>query len=68
MKVSGILIAIIIVAVAGLLMYVKAALPNVGAATDLKVETTPDRIKHGEYLANHVTLCVDCDSDRNYRI
>jgi hypothetical protein len=42
MKVSGILIAIIIVAVAGLLIYVKTAMPNVGAAPDIKVEATPD--------------------------
>lgn len=64
----AILVAVIIVAVAGLLVYVKAALPNVGPATDLKVEATPESIRHGEYLANHVTLCVDCHSKRDYTI
>ena len=67
-KVSGILIAIIIVAVAGLLVYVKTAMPNVGAAPDIKVDATPGRVKHGEYLANHVTVCVNCHSERDYRI
>jgi hypothetical protein len=29
---------------------------------------TPERIKHGEYLANHVTICIDCHSQRDYSI
>lgn len=68
LKVLGILIILIIVGVAGLLIYVKAALPNVGAAPDLKVESTPEQIKRGEYLANHVNLCVDCHSQRDYSL
>ncbi|MEO8710490.1 MAG: cytochrome c [Parafilimonas sp.] len=66
LKVLGILVALIIVGVAGLLVYVKAALPNVGRAPDIKVQLTPERIKRGEYLANHVNLCVDCHSQRDY--
>lgn len=65
-KVLAIIICIIIFGVACLLVYVKAALPDVGAAPDLKVEQSADRIKRGEYLANHVTLCIDCHSQRDY--
>ena len=65
-KIAGILIAIIIVAIAGLLVYVKAALPNVGAPSVITIDATPEHIKRGEYLANHVTLCVDCHSQRDY--
>lgn len=31
-------------------------------APDLKVEITPERVKRGEYLANHVTACIHCHS------
>ena len=65
-KIILVLLVIIIVCISGLLVYVKAALPNVGAAPDLKIESTPERIKRGEYLANHVNLCVDCHSERDY--
>ena len=48
------------------LIYIKFALPNVGPAPDLKVETTPERIARGEYLANHVAVCIDCHSKRDW--
>ena len=57
---------LIVVAVVGTAAYLKLGLPDVGDAPDLKVEMTPDRIKRGEYLANHVTVCVDCHSDRDW--
>jgi len=60
-----ILIAVIVIAVV-LLSYVKFALPNVGAAPDLHIAITPERIQHGEYLANHVSLCMDCHSARDW--
>ena len=65
-KVLGILLLIIIIAVAGLAAYVKIALPNVGDAPDMKVEVTPERLQRGEYLAQHVMLCADCHSTRNW--
>ena len=52
--------------IVGLLSYVKFALPDVGVAPDLKVEITPARLQRGEYLANHVSLCVDCHSTRDW--
>lgn len=61
-----VLLAIIIIAIAGLLSYVKFGLPNLKSAEDLKIEYTPERIQRGEYLANHVTLCVDCHTRRDY--
>jgi mono/diheme cytochrome c family protein len=47
-------------------VYVKAFLPNVGDAPNLKIESTPERIARGEYLANHVMMCIDCHSVRDY--
>jgi len=57
---------ILFVIIGSALSYVKFALPNVGAAPDLKVEATADRIERGRYLANHVTLCIDCHSQRDW--
>ncbi|HUZ59458.1 MAG TPA: c-type cytochrome [Hanamia sp.] len=65
-KVLITILIIVIVAIAALLSYVKFALPNVGAAPDLHIALTPERIQHGEYLANHVSLCMDCHSTRDW--
>jgi mono/diheme cytochrome c family protein len=46
--------------------YVKVALPDTGPPPDLKVKRTPENIAHGRYLANHVTVCMDCHSKRNW--
>ena len=54
------------VGIAAVALYVKFGLPNVGKAPDIKVAKTPERIKHGEYLANHVSLCMDCHSTRDW--
>ncbi len=46
--------------------YVYFYLPNVGKATDLKVERTPERIERGKYLATSVAVCIDCHSTRDW--
>jgi hypothetical protein len=56
----------VVVLIAGLLMYVKAALPNVGEAENINIEYTPERIERGKYLANHVNACMDCHSTRDW--
>ena len=66
LKYAGYLLAIVVVAIAGLLSYVKLALPDVGEAEDLKIDYTPERIERGRYLANTVSVCMDCHSKRDY--
>jgi len=66
LKIFGIILAVIVLAVAGVASYVKFALPDVGAAPNLTVERTPERIERGRYLANHVMVCMDCHSTRNW--
>lgn len=56
----------IVVLIGGLLIYVKAALPDVGPPEDLTVERTPERIERGRYLAHSVTVCMDCHSTRDW--
>jgi cytochrome c2 len=65
-RILGYIAIIIIIAIASLLSYVKFALPNVGEATDLKIEITPQRLERGKYLVHNVTLCLDCHSTRDY--
>jgi mono/diheme cytochrome c family protein len=65
-KFIGWLLLIIAVAIAALLTYVKVALPDVGDAEDIKIEYTPERIERGRYLANSVTVCMDCHSTRDW--
>jgi mono/diheme cytochrome c family protein len=66
LKFLGVALLIVIIAASGLLAYVKIALPNVGAAPDLKVEITPEKVERGKYLANHVMVCMDCHGTRDW--
>ena len=65
-KIISVILIIVVIIIAGVASYVKFALPNVGAAPDLKIAVTAQRIQHGEYLANHVSLCMDCHSTRDW--
>jgi hypothetical protein len=67
-KIITYIVLILIVALIGVLAYVKLALPNVGSAPDLKVELTPERIERGRYLANTVCVCMDCHSTRDWSL
>lgn len=65
-KVLGILVALVIIIIAGAAIYVKTFLPDVGPAPDLKVVSTPEKIERGKYLANSVMVCMDCHSTREW--
>ena len=49
-------LAAIIVLIAGLLAFVKTALPNVGPAPKLTIKATPEIVERGKYLANSVNV------------
>lgn len=68
LKVFGIIVLIIFVAVTAIAVYAKFALPNIGPAPDLTIERTPERISRGEYLANSVAVCMDCHSIRDFSL
>lgn len=65
-KVLGILVLLLVVCVAGVAVYIKTALPDVGDAPVMQVDITPERVSRGEYLANSVMVCMDCHSTRNW--
>lgn len=58
-------IVVVILILAGL-GYLKFLLPAVGKAPDVKATPSPDRIERGRYLANHVAVCMDCHSTRDW--
>lgn len=63
----SVILLILIIAIGVLLIYVKTALPDVGPPPDINVVITPERFERGKYLANHVWLCMDCHSERDWR-
>lgn len=66
LKIVGwLVLAVVLVALAGV-TYVTFLLPDVGPPPELKVEVTPERVRRGEYLANHVVVCMDCHSQRDF--
>lgn len=66
LKIFGYVLVAVVLIVAGILTYVKTMLPNVGPAPELQIELTPNKIERGNYLANHVMLCMDCHSTRDW--
>jgi hypothetical protein len=66
LKYLGYFLVFVVVAIAGLLTFVKVALPSVDTAEDLKIEYTVERIERGKYLANSVTICMDCHATRDW--
>jgi mono/diheme cytochrome c family protein len=59
---AGVVVALIALGVCFLYMRY----PSVGPVRDLSVSATPKRLARGAYLANHVAVCVDCHSTRNW--
>lgn len=59
-------IVVAIVFIAGIAAFsIRTFFPRIPVA-DIKVELTPQRIERGKYLANHVTVCIDCHSGRDW--
>lgn len=59
-------VGIVLVVIAGAIAYFYLFYPNVEAAPNISVEASPSQIERGEYLANHVVLCIDCHSTRDW--
>lgn len=66
LKIILLVFLVVVVGITGLLTYVKAALPDVGSAPDIKIDATPDMLARGEYLATRVAGCVECHAQRDF--
>ncbi|MFQ6677416.1 MAG: c-type cytochrome [Fidelibacterota bacterium] len=60
-RIMSILFFLLIVSACTSLVPIK-----VGPPEEITVEQTPSRIERGKYLANHVTVCIDCHATRNW--
>lgn len=65
-KILGIAILAIALLLVVTVVYVNSAFPKVDTAPELIVNSTPELVARGEYLANHVAVCMDCHSTRDF--
>ncbi|MBX3252774.1 MAG: c-type cytochrome [Chitinophagaceae bacterium] len=68
-KIYKVLPGILVFVVIGLIAtgsYLKAYLPDIADAPEIKVERSPERMERGRYLANCVAVCMDCHSSRDW--
>lgn len=65
-KLLGIIVGVVAVLLIGWLAYFNMKYPDVDPAPEITVERTAERIARGKYLANHVTVCIDCHSTRDW--
>jgi mono/diheme cytochrome c family protein len=68
LRILALLIGIFVLLIFAGGAYVKLALPKSDPPPLIKVERTPERIENGRYLANHVTVCMDCHSQRDWAL
>ncbi|MBU1678356.1 MAG: cytochrome C, partial [Bacteroidetes bacterium] len=68
LKIFVYVFGVVVLLIALLLTYVKTMMPSVGEAPNMKVEINNDRIERGKYLANHVMVCMDCHSTRDWNL
>jgi len=60
-------LGIVVIALLGLSLYYLIAFPRVGPPEEIVVNSTPEMIERGRYLANNVAICIDCHSKRDWR-
>lgn len=60
--------AILVAQATACLVFIGCKSPQarIGAPAQLTIKITPERVQRGEYLANHVAVCMDCHSRRDY--
>lgn len=65
-KIGAIVLGVIVVLIISGSVYFNVTYPKVVPVSNVKVQLTAERIERGKYLANHVTLCLDCHSTRDF--
>jgi Cytochrome C oxidase, cbb3-type, subunit III len=62
-----VLIAVLAVAITKTIGWRPIIGPRHRALTARKFESTPQRLARGEYLTQHVTICIFCHSEHNFK-
>ncbi|MFD1143697.1 c-type cytochrome [Larkinella insperata] len=68
MRILAIVAGVVVLLVIGGFSYLNLALPNVGSAPELTIQADSAQLARGKYLANHVAVCIDCHSERNWKV
>jgi mono/diheme cytochrome c family protein len=64
LKIAGFIALALLLAAIAAGTYTKTMLPYTGEPPKITIQSSPSRIERGKYLANHVTVCMDCHSTR----
>ena len=64
-RITGITVLVLLLILVVSVSYIFFILPRF-PVPQIKVELTPDRIARGKYLANRVSVCIDCHSTRDW--
>lgn len=67
-KFLAFLIALLVIVVAVPALYIKLFMPRKRPPLDIKVHLTPESVERGRYLVEHVLLCADCHSERDWSL
>lgn len=62
------ILILLFVAVTALLCFVKFMLPSVGDAPEITINASPEMLQRGKYLAHNVCVCIDCHSERDWKL
>ncbi len=62
----AVLVAVMVVTGAVGLGYLVMAYPKVGPAPEVKAPTSAEAVARGKYLADHVSMCTDCHTPRDW--
>jgi mono/diheme cytochrome c family protein len=65
-KILGWILGIVLVFIIAGIAFLNFTFPKVSPAEELTIEYTPERVERGAYLANHVAVCMDCHSQRDF--
>lgn len=65
-KIGAVLLCAPLLIVGAGLSYLLLAFPKVAAAQSITLPRDPARIEHGRYLAEHLAMCIECHSLRDW--
>ena len=57
---------LLLIGISVIIVYLYTALPSAGPVPEITVEGTAEQIERGRYLANNVSVCIDCHSERDW--
>ncbi|MBX0335223.1 c-type cytochrome [Pontibacter sp. HSC-14F20] len=65
-RIIGMLFVVLVAIAAAGVVYLRYTFPKVDAAPAITIQKSPELIERGAYLANHVAVCIDCHSTRDF--